>query len=106
MLNGLLYLHGLSRTSAKVYIQLIGLKGSNRKYKRDDKMRALLPSDKSVPFLLVSVAMEETETAYRGKYINGNSGDKPKSVIRISHCYTTLRNPNDRFGFIAFIRRF
>lgn len=52
MLNGLLYLHGLSRTSAKVYIQLIGLKGSNRKYKRDDKMRALMPSDKSVPFLL------------------------------------------------------
>ena len=23
----------------------------------------------------------------------------PKSVIRISHCHTTLRNPNDRFGF-------
>lgn len=23
---------------------------------------------------------------------------KPKSVIRISHCHTTLRNPNDRFG--------
>lgn len=76
MLNGLLYLHGLSRTSAKVYIQLIGLKGSNRKYKRDDKMRALMPSDKLVPFLLASVAMEET--AYRGKYINGNSGDKRK----------------------------
>ena len=50
-----------------VYIQLIGLKGSNRKYKRDDKMRASMPSDKSVPFLLASVAMEETETAYRGK---------------------------------------
>ena len=78
MLNGLLYLHGLSRTSAKVYIQLIGLKGSNRKDKRDDRMRALIPSDKSVPFLLASVAMEETETAYRGKYINGNSGDKRK----------------------------
>lgn len=41
-------------------------------------MRALIPSDKSVPFLLASVAMEETETAYRGKYINGNSGDKRK----------------------------
>ena len=67
MLNGLLYLHGLSRTSAKVYIQLIGLKGSNRKYKRDDKMRALMPSDKSVPFLLASVAMEETETTYARK---------------------------------------
>lgn len=67
-----------SHTSVKVYIQLIGLKGSNRKYKRDDKMRALMPSDKSVPFLLASVAMEETETAYRGKYINGNSGDKRK----------------------------
>ena len=26
--------------------------------------------------------------------------NKPKSVIRISHCHTTLRNPNDRFGFI------
>lgn len=62
----------------KGIIQLIGLKGSNRKYKRDDKMRALMPSDKSVPFLLASVAMEETETAYRGKYINGNSGDKRK----------------------------
>ena len=23
---------------------------------------------------------------------------KPKTVIRISHCHTTLRNPNDRFG--------
>lgn len=29
-------------------------------------------------FHLASVAMEETETAYRGKYINGNSGDKRK----------------------------
>ena len=23
----------------------------------------------------------------------------PKSVIRISHCHTAPRNPNDRFGF-------
>ena len=37
-----------------------------------------MPSDESVLFLLASVAMEETETAYRGKYINGNSGDKRK----------------------------
>ena len=79
MLNGLLYLHGLPiQVQRCVYIQLIGLKGSNRKYKRDDKMRASMPSDKSVPFLLASVAMEETEAAYRGKYINGNSGDKRK----------------------------
>lgn len=39
----------------------------NRKYKRTIKMRTLMPSDKSVLFLLASVAMEETETTYARK---------------------------------------
>ena len=39
----------------------------NRKYKRTIKMRAAMPSSKSVLFLLASVAMEETQTTYRRK---------------------------------------
>ncbi|WP_249113018.1 transposase [Prevotella nigrescens] len=34
----------------------------NRKYKRTIRMRTSMRSDKSVLFLLASVAMEETET--------------------------------------------
>ena len=39
----------------------------NRKYKRTIKMRTSMPSDKSVLFLLASVAMEETKTTYSRK---------------------------------------
>jgi transposase, mutator family len=39
----------------------------NRKYKRAIKMRTSMPSDKSVLFLLASVAMEETKTTYSRK---------------------------------------
>ena len=39
----------------------------NRKYKRTIKMRTSMPSDKSVLFLLASVAMEETKTTYARK---------------------------------------
>ena len=39
----------------------------NRKYKRTIKMRTSMPSDKSVLFLLASVAMEETKTIYAKK---------------------------------------
>ena len=39
----------------------------NRKYKRTIKTRTSLPSDKSVLFLLASVAMEETKTTYSRK---------------------------------------
>nr|WP_308339428.1 transposase [Prevotella nigrescens] len=34
----------------------------NRRYKRTIRMRTLMPSDKSVLFLLASAAVEETET--------------------------------------------
>jgi len=44
----------------------------NRKYKRTIKMRTSMPSDKSVLFLLASVAMEETKTTYSRKiWLNG-----------------------------------
>ena len=39
----------------------------NRKYKRTIKMRTSMPSDKSVLFLLASVAMEETKSTYSRK---------------------------------------
>ena len=39
----------------------------NRKYKRTIKMRTSMPSNKSVLFLLASVAMEETKTTYSRK---------------------------------------
>ena len=39
----------------------------NRKYKRAIKMRTSMPSDKSVLFLLASVAIEETKTTYSRK---------------------------------------
>ena len=39
----------------------------NRKYKRTIKMRTSMPSNKSVLFLLASVAMEETKTTYARK---------------------------------------
>ena len=39
----------------------------NRKYKRTIKMRTSMPSDKSVLFLLASVAIEETKTTYARK---------------------------------------
>ena len=39
----------------------------NRKYKRTIKMRTSMPSNKSVLFLLASVAMEETKTTYAWK---------------------------------------
>ena len=39
----------------------------NRKYKRTIKMRTSMPSNKSVLFLLASVAMEETKTRYSRK---------------------------------------
>ena len=39
----------------------------NRKYKRKIKMRTSMSSDKSVLFLLASVAMEETKTTYARK---------------------------------------
>ena len=39
----------------------------NRKYKRTIKMRKSMSSDKSVLFLLASVAMEETKTTYSRK---------------------------------------
>ena len=50
----------------------------NRKYKRTIKMRASMPTSKSVLFLLASVAMEETKTIYAKKNINRNSGNKRK----------------------------
>ena len=39
----------------------------NRKYKRTIKTRTSMPSNKSVLFLLASVAMEETKTTYSRK---------------------------------------
>ena len=39
----------------------------NRKCKRTIKMRTSMPSNKSVLFLLASVAMEETKTTYSRK---------------------------------------
>ncbi|QUB52416.1 transposase [Prevotella nigrescens] len=39
----------------------------NRRYKRTIRMRTSMPSDKSVLFLLASVAMEETKTTYTRK---------------------------------------
>lgn len=42
------------------------------------KMRTSMPSNRSVLFLLASVAIEETKKHMPGKFINGNSGDKRK----------------------------
>ncbi|WP_314322226.1 transposase [Prevotella nigrescens] len=39
----------------------------NRRYKRTIRMRTSMRSDKSAPFLLVSAAVEETETTYTRK---------------------------------------
>ena len=50
----------------------------NRKYKRTIKMRASMPSDKSVPFLLASVTMEKTETIYSRKIHQWKFWDKRK----------------------------
>ena len=42
------------------------------------KMRISMPSNRSVLFLLASVAIEETKKRMPGKFINRNSGDKRK----------------------------
>ena len=59
----------------------------------------------AVLFLSIVIALVQTQAtgtvtaAEDGSPVIGAS-IKPKSVIRISLCRTTQRNPNDRFGFI------
>ena len=49
------------------YIRPTWIERLNRRYKRTIRMRTSMPSDKSVLFLLASVAMEETKTTYSRK---------------------------------------
>lgn len=73
------FAHVGSPVWARKYIYTINwTERLNRKYKRTIKMKTSMPSNKTVLFLLTSVAMEETKTIYAKKNINRSSGNKGK----------------------------